>query len=133
MKKSILKAKIKRNNLEEYSGSYFIDETSKIIKTLNSNEKKALVGIERKDGVYTILGEKFVYYSTVSGGKGQVPLKSFSDILHDNAMKKGKLFAKYKFIKINDKEKVWLNNKLTMNALWNIVLWLEKLDNKSSD
>nr|WP_199000595.1 hypothetical protein [Flavobacterium sp. ASV13] len=67
MKTSILKAKIKRNHLEEYAGAYFRDDTSQIINSLNAEGKCTLFGIQREDGIYTIIGQKHVYYSTVSG------------------------------------------------------------------
>ncbi|MFH6993860.1 hypothetical protein [Flavobacterium sp. FlaQc-48] len=124
MKTSILKSKIKRNNLEEYAGAYFRDDTSQIINSLNAEGKCALFGIQKEDGIYTIIGRKDVYYSTVLGTIGEIPLNDFSDILHHNALKKGKEGI-FEFIAIKDKESpVWLYNKSTMNALWNIILWM---------
>jgi len=127
MKINILKARIKRNNLEDYAGHYFRDETSQIVDTLNHNGKEALVGIERGDGVYTIIGKNYVYYSTGSGTNGEIPLDVFSNILSANGINKGK-GSEFEYVKINEKnEFVWLYNKSTMESMWNIILWLETL------
>ena len=90
MNLNILKSKIKRNNLGEYAADYFRDDTSQIVSFLNKEGKSALFGIQREDGIYTIIGEKSVYYSTVSGKTGEISLSEFSEILHHNAMQKGK-------------------------------------------
>ena len=68
---------------------------------------------------------EFVYYSTISGVKKEIPLDFFEKKMHINAAKKGKR-AKYEFLRIDEDKEVWLNNKLTMEALWNIIIWLEK-------
>ncbi|WP_430409549.1 hypothetical protein [Kordia sp.] len=127
MKINILKARIKRNNLEKNAGHYFVDETSAIINLLKKEGKEVLLGIHRKDGVYTILEKKFVYYSTASGHKDQIQLNKFSDILQSNALKKGKFFSSYKYVKLDNNERVWLKNQATMESLWNTILWLEKV------
>ena len=129
---SILKSKIKRNHLEEYAGAYFRDDTSQIINSLNAVGKCALFGIQREDGIYTIIGQKHVYYSTVLGTAGEIPLNDFSDFLHLNALKKGKR-ATFEFVPVNDtKNLVWLHNKSTMNALWNVILWLNNNNNNNT-
>ncbi|WP_298900677.1 hypothetical protein [uncultured Psychroserpens sp.] len=125
-----LKKRIKINNLEKHAGSYFVDESSKIINILKDEGKKVLLGIQKNDNVYTILGEEYVFYSTLNGNKGKFTLSEFSDILHDNALEKGKIFARYKCVKINGNEKIWLKNKSTMKSLWNTILWLEKPSNR---
>lgn len=128
---NILNAKIERNGLKRYAGIYFRDATSTVIKSLNKEGKKALAGIQKGDGMYTILGEGSVYYTTTSGSYGEISLKSFLEILHENALKKGRrnwFRNNYKFLKINDNEVIWLHDMRTMESLWNTVLWLEKLD-----
>lgn len=126
MKLNILNARIRRSNLKEYSKNYFRDDTSQIIINLNEEGKQALVGIQKENEVYTIIGEKYVYFSTCLKAKGEIPLRTFSNILYNNSIKKGKLFSRYKYVKINNNQRVWLNNKLTMSAILNIILWLEK-------
>ncbi|MFD1604176.1 hypothetical protein ACFSJW_08275 [Flavobacterium artemisiae] len=126
MKTSILKSKIKRNNLGEYAGDYFRDDTSQIVSFLNKEGKSALFGIQREDGIYTIIGEKSVYYSTVSGKTGEISLSEFSEILHHNVMQKGK-GGDFEFLQINDqRDLLWLYNQKAMNALWNIILWINQ-------
>jgi len=127
MKINILKSRIKRNNLQEYAGQYFRDDSSSIITTLNKDGKQALVGIEREDGVYTIIGRKFVYYSTEHGFKGEIPIKKFSNILNFNAINKGKK-GNLGYVEINEKKDiVWLYNRATMESLWNLIIWIENL------
>lgn len=126
MKTNILKSKIKRKNLREYAGDYFRDDTSQIVILLNEEGKSALFGIQREDGIYTIVGENFVYYSTVSGHAREISLNKFSELLHHNALKIGK-GGNFEFLQITDQENlVWLNNEETMNALWNIILWINE-------
>lgn len=120
---SILKSKIKRNNLEQYAGTYFRDGTSQIVNSLNEKGKCALFGIEREDGIYTIIGEKLVYYSTNQGNVEEISLSEFLEILHINALKKGKNRV-FEFIPISEKKLIWLHNKPTMDAFWNIILWI---------
>lgn len=98
MKLSILKAKVKRNNLVKHAGKYYIDETSEIIKHLNAQGKSALLGIQNKKGVYTIIGEQFVYYLTFSGKSEEILLKEFIDELHENGCRIGTGYLKFKFL-----------------------------------
>ncbi|UUC46758.1 hypothetical protein [Flavobacterium cerinum] len=128
MKRNILKAKINRNGLKKYAGTYFRDHESQVCRLLSEEGKAALFGIEREDGVYTLIGEESVYFSAVSGQKGEIPLAVFSAALQLNALSKGKS-GDFEFVAMNDqKELVWLYNKATMEALWNIILWLESLN-----
>ena len=129
MKSNYLKERIKINNLEKNAGKYFVDESSEIIKILNEEGKKTLLGI-KKNHIYTILGEEYVFYSALCGNKGEINLSEFSDILHDNALNKGKLFSSYKYVTIDNNVKIWLKNYSTMKSLWNTLLWLEKPSNK---
>ncbi|MBE8725829.1 hypothetical protein [Flavobacterium hungaricum] len=124
MKINILKSKIKRSNLKEYSGDYFRDDSSQIVVFLNKEGKSALFGIQKEEGIYTIVGKKSVYYSTIFSNPKEIPLSSFSEILHQNALKRGK-GVEFEFLQLNDNEdSVWLHNQETMNALWNIILWI---------
>lgn len=137
MKTSVLKAKIKRNKLVDYAGPYFRDDTSQIVSALNAEGKSALCGIQREDGVYTIIGEQFVYYLTSSGKRGEISLKEFSDELHEKGCRIGKGYLQFKFmyknIVMSNKDKVWLHNSNTMFSLWNTILWLEKIPDAQSD
>lgn len=126
MKINHLKNRIKQNKLKEYAGKHFVDENSEIISSFKKDGKKALLGIKRRDGVYTIIGEDYVYYNSNTGKEEKIPLSAFSNFLHENGLKKGKLFARYKYVKITNCNKIWLKNKSTMSALWNTVLWLEQ-------
>lgn len=130
MNRNVLKARLERNGLKKYADKHFTDETSPVVNKLKQEGKDAVIGIQRKDGAYTVLGEKFIYYSTPLGEKGQLPLSVFSNELHENGMSKGKLFARYKYLKLKNGHRVWLKNKLTMCALWNTLLWFEGLSDK---
>jgi len=131
MKLNVLRAKVKRNNFVGYAGEYFVDETSEIIKKLNAEGKRALLGIQNRKGVYTVVGERFVYYKTSSGKSEKISLKAFSEELHYNSCRIGKGYLKIKFmynnIVLSNDDKVWLQNSDTMFSLWNTILWLEEL------
>jgi hypothetical protein len=103
MKKVKLKARIRRNMLDKLSGNYYLDEDSGLVKRLNSLKKSALVGIQREDGVYTVIGEERVYYSTLSGVEGEIAIDDFLAILQKNALSLGKT-APYEFVEINERE-----------------------------
>lgn len=135
MNKIELKNRTKKYSLIENAGKYYVDETSEIVKKLNSEGKNVLVGIQnKKKGVYTILGERFVYYLTSSGKTGQVLNGKFSDELHENGCRIGKGYLKfkllYKNIVLSNKDKVWLYNAKTMFSLWSTIIWLEEEERK---
>lgn len=130
MKLANLNAKIERNSLVSNAGEYFVDETSDIVKELNLQGESALLGIQSKKGVYTIVGKNYVYYLTSSGRKGKVLHKEFSEELHENGCRIGKGWLKYKFmyknITLKNNDKVWLYNAKTMFSLWSTIVWLQK-------
>lgn len=115
-----IRARVRRNMLDQIAGENFRDEHSEIVTHLNRTNKKALVGIQRKDGIYTIVGKENIYYSTVAGVEGSIPNKAFLDMLRENVHKLGKT-AQFEFIKVNDTDFVWLFNGQTMSALWDIL------------
>jgi hypothetical protein len=138
MKLTILKSKIERNNLVTNAGKHFVDETSEIIKELNKQGKVTFLGIQNKNkGVYTIIGEQFVYYLTSKGKTGKISHKIFTDELHENGYRIGKGYFQFRFmyknVVMSNKDKVWLYNSKTMFSLWNTILWLQKTNNSSSD
>jgi hypothetical protein len=77
LKMKNIKARVKRNKLDELAGIYYKDENSGIVKHLNSINKVALLGIQRGDGIYTIIGESWIYYLTVSGTAGKISHGNF--------------------------------------------------------
>ncbi|EDM35227.1 hypothetical protein PBAL39_13382 [Pedobacter sp. BAL39] len=121
VKKINVNARIRRNMLAELSGSYFKDENSDFIIHLNSGGKDALVGIQREDGVYTVIGNEKIYYLTLSGIESEISINEFLDILSRETLSKGKSY-KYEFIKVKANESIWIMNADTMNALWNTML-----------
>ncbi len=133
MKLNVLEAKVKRNNLVKYAGKFYVDKTSEIVKQLKAQGKSALLGIQNKKGIYTIIGEKCIYYLTSSGKNGEISLKEFIEELHENGSRIGTGYLKFKFlyknIILSNKDKVWLHNSNTMFSIWNTIIWLEQLDN----
>jgi hypothetical protein len=123
MKLGIIKARIKRNKFAELAGKYYRDENSGIVKYLNSTNKNVFAGIEREDGVYTIIGEEYVFYVTPSGVAGKISLAYFLNILGKNALAKGKR-AQFDFVNVNEADAVWLLNEETMCAMWTTILML---------
>ncbi len=124
MRITFLKSIIKRRKLEACVGSYFRDSDSELVCELNSEGKEALFGIQREDGVYTIIRKGFVYFSTISGGKKEMTLIDFAHKLQINTATKGK-GGNYEFLPLSDEE-IWLFNRKTMEIFWNIVLWMLK-------
>ncbi|RKO72602.1 hypothetical protein D7322_07350 [Sphingobacterium puteale] len=124
MEEANLKARIKRNMLDILSGKSFRDETSEIIKHLNKSDANAFVGIQREDGIYTIIGAEKIYYMTPLMTKGDMPIGEFLSVLTKNAMTLGKT-STYEFVKISENNTVWVMNAETMNALWNTMLLLD--------
>lgn len=121
MKRINLKARIKRNMLDTLSAENYRDEHSEIIQYLNNLGADILVGIERKDGIYTLIGTETIYYMTPSMVQEKLPIKDFLRILQATAM----TMATYEFIKINKNASIWVMNTQVMNALWNTMLLLE--------
>lgn len=121
MEKVNISARIKRNKLDELAGIYYKEDNSIIVEYLNSKNKKALLGIQREDGIYTIVGEEFIYYSTDSGDEGEISHGEFLEILKNNALDIGKKRT-FQFVKVNEKDAVWILDGPTMNAMWNTIL-----------
>lgn len=118
MKNINIDVRIKRNQLDKFAGIHYRDNDSDLIKKL-----KALVGIERQDGVYTVISENFIYYSTILNKEKKISLSDFLEILKYNALSKGKS-SDFEYIYTNDGESIWIKNANTMNALWNTVLYI---------
>lgn len=131
MKEVNLKARIKRNMLDILSGKSFRDENSEIIQHLNENGANALVGIQREDGIYTIIGVEKIYYMTPLMTKSDIPIGEFLSILTKNAMTHGKK-STYEFVEISEKNTAWVMNAETMNALWNTMLLLDRVSKSNS-
>jgi hypothetical protein len=123
MKKGVLQARIRRNGLAKLAGNYYLDEDAGLVSQLNSLQKGALVGIQRADGVYTVLGEERIYYLTPSGVAGEVAIGDFLGILRENALSLGKT-APYEFVPLSGGELIWVMNSGVMCALWNTLLLL---------
>jgi len=136
MKKGILQARIRRNGLAKLAGPYYLDEDASLVNQLNSLQKGALVGIQREDGVYTVLSEEKIYYLTPSGEEGEIAIGDFLVVLQKNALSLGKT-APYEFVQLSGGEMIWVMNAQVMNALWNTLLLLhgtpaQKLSKPSS-
>ena len=122
--------KLKRNALVKAAGKYFVDETSDIIKELNLQGEPAFLGIQRKKGIYTIVGKECVYYLTSSGKKGKISHEEFSEELGEHGQYIGKGWLKfivmYKNIVLKNNDKIWLYNAKTMFSLWSIIAWIKR-------
>ena len=110
--------------LDKLSGNYYVAEHSPIITQLNAVNKHALVGIQRADGIYTVIGPDNVYYSTPSGTEGEIIIRDLLNILRENAWRLGKT-ANYEFVAINETDVIWVMNPHVMFALWNTLLLLD--------
>lgn len=110
MNLNFLKARVERSCLVESAGKYYGDMDSQIIQNLNNEGRNAFVGLERDDGIYTVLGEKLVYFSTKSGDTDTISITSCLNTLHNYGLNEGKgILKRYKFIPINDKQQIWIH------------------------
>lgn len=129
MKVSVIEARAKRNKLDELAGSNYCDNSSKIVSSLNKRRKNAYLGIQSDDGLYTIIGEKYIYLLTKSGTEIEIPHSSFLEILQRNGMSIGKS-GEFEFVPSDENESIWVKDGPTMCALWNIVLLLSRDERK---
>lgn len=129
MKYSIVKARARRNKFDELAGSYYRDNGSQIVKSLKERNKHAYFGIQDEGGMYTIIGEKCVYFSDDSGREGEILNADFLKILQENAMKVGK-GGEFEFVSIGEEKAVWVLNGKIMCAMWNILMLLCDADRK---
>src|SRR5690606_26961613 len=121
MKEINISARIRRNGLIELAGEFYCDPNSQIVKELNKKNKSALLGIQRDDGIYTVIGEESVYYLTNAGIEREISHPKLLEILKNSALKIGKK-AEFEYVNINDQDSIWVLNGPTMNALWNTIL-----------
>ena len=117
---NIIEARIKRNKLKEIAGEYYRDSGSQLINNLKNTGKIVFVGIQREDGIYTVIGRNSVFYST-SAGEFEIPNKEFINLLTSNALRMGK-DSDFEFVKTNSNALIWVFNGSTMNAIWNTVM-----------
>lgn len=122
---NIIRARIKRNKFDFCAGEFYKDNDSDFITELKQKGFPALVGIKRNDGIYTVLGNDFIYYRSSSGIEGQIQHGDFLKNLRDITLKNGKS-ANYEFIEIKEDCSIWVLNIYTMNAMWNTLLLLNK-------
>jgi len=118
-----IKARIKRNKFDKLAGEHYRDNNSQLIKDLQNKNIQALLGIQKGDGMYTVIGLESIYYSTGSGTEGEISHGIFLDILQQNALSKGKT-GDFEFLEVNENDAVWVMNAYTMNAMWNIIMLL---------
>jgi len=95
-------------------------------------ENKALLGIQKEDGTYTIVGESSIYYLTPTGTESEISQKDFLKLLHQNAWALGKK-GDFEFLKVNEQDLVWLKDASTMNAMWNTILLLHDNQDEAYD
>jgi hypothetical protein len=122
-----IKARLKRNNLIELAADSFRDEHSIIVQELRNSNKDALLGIQKDDHSYTIIGSKFVYYCTDPNNETEISHNLFLDILTKNALKLGKT-GNFEFVMVDEEKQdsIWVKNGATMNAIWNTIIFLAR-------
>lgn len=120
-KKNIVLARIKRSKLDEVAGEYYRNHESSVVKRF----KNAFVGIQREDGLYTIIAEECIYYSTDSGTENKLPLSEFLICLKKSAFIQGKK-GNFEYLRIENDDLIWLLSPHTVCAIWNIVQLLDR-------
>ncbi len=136
MRLGVLKAKVRRNGFIISAGKYYKDESSEIVKKLKSKGEKALIGIQKKNGIYTVIGQDFIHYLTPNGKHGKILLNEFIKELEQNLSRKKTSWLMsrltHRNIVLSNSDKVWLCNSDVLYTLWNTIDWLEKLSDKGN-
>ncbi len=125
MKLTTVEARAKRNKLDEFAGECYRDSNSQVVENLNKSKRLAYLGIQDSSGKYTILGEKYVYFSTEIGLEYEVSIVDILDILQKNAFDIGK-HGQFEYLKVSDKKLMWVLDGRTMTAMWNIILLISR-------
>ncbi len=137
MKLGVLKAKVRRNGFIISAGKYYKDESSEVITMLKSKGEKALIGIQKKNGIYTVIGEDFIHYLTPTGKHGKIFLNEFVKELEQSLSRKKPSFLMswltHRNIVLSNNDKVWLRNSDVTYTLWNTIDWLKKLSDQGSE
>lgn len=120
IKRWVFDKRIKQNMFREFAGDDFQDENSPFIYDLRKKGKLPIIGIKRNDGLYTIIGEEYVYFSSKLSIDNQILHLDFLKSLKTNAQQYGKSH-KYEFIKTINGYEVWVKNNQMMNAIWNTI------------
>lgn len=126
-----INARIKRFGVDVIFGEYYQDENSEIVKYLASQNKKVLVGIQRPDGIYTIIGEYSIYYSTTTNEEYEISHEEFLEIgeSYVDFMKKGN---KIDFLDIKDSNRVWVCHSGVMLGIAGILVLFRNRVNKDN-
>lgn len=126
MKLGILKARIKRSNLSDNAGKYYINESSELIINLNESycgDKSIFFGIQKEDNIYTVISKNFILLSNGDGKKYELDITEFSRVIYENLVDEKKKTIN-EFIEINNL-KIWVHSKNTLSSILNVILWLE--------
>ncbi|MEJ2044512.1 MAG: hypothetical protein P8X74_05280 [Reinekea sp.] len=123
MKFSVIEARAKRSQFDELAGDCYRDNSSQIIKDLNRQNKKSYFGIQNSKGMYTVIGEKSVYFSVEPGLESEILNSELLRVFQRNAMQVGK-GGEFEFVNIAENESVWVLNGKVMCAMWNILMLL---------
>jgi len=121
MKLEIVRARAKRNKFIELAGIFYQDNKSLLVSSLTNEDDEVYFGISNKEGLYTIIGRKNLYYSTMAGSKKKISNSIILEILKENALKVGK-GGEFEFIEVNNSDSIWVLNGPMMCAIWNILL-----------
>lgn len=134
MKLKVFKNRVERYNLLNSAGKYYADEMSEIVKSMNANGKRALLGIENGKGQYTLLGDKVIYYSTSPGKSEEISFKEFIEEFDPDRINKKyfRLRFLYKSAVVSNNKKIWFCNRGTLGSIWLTVLWMSKLPEETS-
>lgn len=118
-----IKARINRNKLIENAGQSYRGENSDVVRYVRGMNGDGLLGIQRSDGIYAIVGTHYIYHLKTNGEEKKISHEDFLEILRRNALSSGKT-SEFEFLNLSGRDAIWLMNVHTMNGIWNTVLLL---------
>ena len=127
MELEIIKKRASKYNFVEIVGEFYRDNNSKLIKKLNEENKNAFFGIENSEGIYTVVGEEYLYFSTSLDTHKSISNSKFLKITREKLQESGKE-SKYEFIKVDKDNTIWILNTEMLFALSSLLLFLTRTD-----
>ena len=118
-------AHVKLSKLEELASHSFRGPESDIIHGLNSEKAGAVLGVESKNGYYTIIGESGLIVRNSDGCRKVISFDQALSYLQENGMKVGK-GGDFEFVDFGPNGLVWMKDVPTMCAIWNIVISMQR-------
>ncbi|OED44985.1 hypothetical protein AB832_01655 [Flavobacteriaceae bacterium (ex Bugula neritina AB1)] len=127
MSLNIIKKRADKYNFIKIAGNFYRNNDSDLIRRLNEsdNDNEVYFGIENKDGVYTVLGEKYLLFSTKSGVEKSISNLKFLEEIKKIGLSKEQ---KYEFVKIDENNSIWIYNIQMLSIILSLIVFLTRTD-----